>query len=328
MRKVLIATHGKMASGVKYTAELILGEMAEITTIDAYVDPETDIEKQMEAFFESAPDGEQVFVFTDIQGGSVNQKLLKYAENPDVVLVTGFNLPLLMQMVMTEDHVSKEELQELLEEARQEMKLMSLTEEHTEDDTKKQNEEEQQTEQKEIAETEFLYPDSKASVAALRVDERLIHGQVAMTWTRQLKVKGIIVANDEAAADQTQKMALTMAAPEGVRVLIKPVKEVVRVLNRPEAEKMRILVLTKNVQDAVTIRENVGAIEFLNIGNAGRFDGVEMSEKKMISSTIMLNEKEIEALKRLAKLDPKACLQQVPNDERRLASEVIEKMAL
>ena len=46
-----------------------------------------------------------------------------------------------------------------------------------------------------------------AKITALRVDDRLIHGQVAMTWTKQLAVQGIVVANDEAANDNTQKMA-------------------------------------------------------------------------------------------------------------------------
>ena len=57
----------------------------------------------------------------------------------------------------------------------------------------------------------------------VRIDDRLIHGQVAMTWTKQLRVQGIVVANDDAANDNTQKMALKMAVPAGIKVLIKPV---------------------------------------------------------------------------------------------------------
>ena len=79
MKKVLIATHGKMASGMSRTIQLLVGNMAEITTIDAYVEPDDDIETQMSQFFEQAGE-EKIFVFTDIQGGSVNQKLLKYSE--------------------------------------------------------------------------------------------------------------------------------------------------------------------------------------------------------------------------------------------------------
>ena len=61
------------------TIQLLVGNMAEITTIDAYVEPDDDIETQMSQFFEQAGE-EKIFVFTDIQGGSVNQKLLKYSE--------------------------------------------------------------------------------------------------------------------------------------------------------------------------------------------------------------------------------------------------------
>ena len=53
-------------------------------------------------------------------------------------------------------------------------------------------------------------------VKALRVDERLIHGQVAMAWTRDLGIQGIMVADDEAASNEMQKMTLKMAVPDGI----------------------------------------------------------------------------------------------------------------
>ncbi len=53
MKQILIATHGKMASGIRYTAELIVGELAEITTIDAYVTPEDNVEEQFKEFLRS-----------------------------------------------------------------------------------------------------------------------------------------------------------------------------------------------------------------------------------------------------------------------------------
>ena len=272
MKKVLIATHGKMASGMSRTIQLLVGNMAEITTIDAYVEPDDDIETQMSQFFEQAGE-EKIFVFTDIQGGSVNQKLLKYSERKNVVLITGVNIPILIQIMFADDDVTVDELQKMIEEARQELKLVSADGCLVEENKLKKPEN---------------YENSTAKIAALRIDDRLIHGQVAMTWTKQLKVQGIVVANDEAANDPTQKMALKMAVPAGIKVLIKPVQEAIRMLNHPKAEKMRILVLTRTVKDAVTVRENVGEIGFLNLGNTGRFDGIEASKKQSLSPTIML----------------------------------------
>lgn len=87
-----------------------------------------------------------------------------------------------------------------------------------------------------------------------------------------------MVANDEAANDNTQKMALKMAVPGGIKSLIKPVDEAIRILNNPKASRMRILVLTRTVKDALKIRQSVGEIGFLNVGNTGRFDGIDVSE--------------------------------------------------
>ena len=116
MKKVLIATHGKMASGMSRTIQLLVGNMAEITTIDAYVEPDDDIETQMSQFFEQAGE-EKIFVFTDIQGGRVNQKLLKYSERKNVVLITGVNIPILIQIMFADDDVTVDELQKMIEEA-------------------------------------------------------------------------------------------------------------------------------------------------------------------------------------------------------------------
>ena len=125
---------------------------------------------------------------------------------------------------------------------------------------------------------------------------------------------------------QATKMALKMAVPGGIKSLIKPVDEAIRILNNPKASQMRILVLTRTVKDALKIRKNVGEIGFLNVGNTGRFDGIDVSEKLVLTPTIMLTDAEQQALKELVALDPKACMQQVPNDEQKLVKDVLDKL--
>lgn len=323
MKQILIATHGKMASGIRYTAELIVGKMAEITTIDAYVTPEDNVEKKFEEYF-AQHENDRIFVFTDLMGGSVNQKLLGYSQKENVTLITGTNLPVLMQVMMADDDVTEEEIQEFIDDAREELQVVDL------DGGKKSETEEQAAEKaapapKKAPELQS-YENSTAKITALRVDDRLIHGQVAMTWTKQLAVQGIVVANDEAANDNTQKMALKMAVPGGIKSLIKPVDEAIRILNNPKASKMRILVLTRTVKDALKVRQNVGEIGFLNVGNTGRFDGIDVSEKLVLTPTIMLTKAEQQALKDLVALDPKTCMQQVPNDEQKLVKDVLDKL--
>lgn len=321
MKQILIATHGKMASGIRYTLELVAGKMDCITTMDAYVTPEDDVEKQFQEYFEMYKE-DHIYAFTDLQGGSVNQKLMPYADLSNVTLITGMNFPILLMVALAGEEISQEELQSYISEAREELKVISIERQEMKSGADHMP---AQTPDQEIP-LSCNYSDSTMKVSALRVDDRLIHGQVAMTWTKQLRVEGIMVANDAAAQDPTQKMALQMAVPSGIRVLIKPVDEIIRMLNYPKSAKMRILVLTRTVKDALKIQENVGKIEFLNIGNVGRFDGIDASEKKVLTPTIMLTEDEIQALERLVELEPETCLQQVPNDEKKLVKDLIEKL--
>ena len=335
MKQILIATHGKMASGIRYTAELIVGKMAEITTIDAYVTPEDNVEKKFEEYF-AQHENDRIFVFTDLMGGSVNQKLLGYSQKENVTLITGTNLPVLMQVMMADDDVTEDEIREFIDDAREELQVVDLggekkstVEKNAEEDTAQISEGAASYAKKSApkkAPAPQSYDNSTAKITALRVDDRLIHGQVAMTWTKQLAVQGIVVANDEAANDNTQKMALKMAVPGGIKSLIKPVDEAIRILNNPKASRMRILVLTRTVKDALKIRQSVGEIGFLNVGNTGRFDGIDVSEKLVLTPTIMLTKAEQQALKELVALDPKACMQQVPNDEQKLVKDVLDKL--
>lgn len=161
-------------------------------------------------------------------------------------------------------------------------------------------------------------------IKALRVDERLIHGQVAMAWTRDLGVQGIVVANDEAAANEMQKMTLKMAVPEGIKCIIKSVEESIKLLNNPKAANMKILVLTKTIKDALTLYKQVSGIEYVNIGNAGRFTSGDGTERTILCRSVSLTNEEVECLKELVKLAPNTAMQMVPSDEKKLVSEVLK----
>ena len=86
MKQILIATHGKMASGILYTAEMVLGKQENVTAINAYVDPEVDIEKEFDTYFQERK-GQRIIAMTDLAGGSVNQKLMQFAKTGDATLL-------------------------------------------------------------------------------------------------------------------------------------------------------------------------------------------------------------------------------------------------
>ncbi|MCY3024906.1 PTS system mannose/fructose/N-acetylgalactosamine-transporter subunit IIB [Aerococcus loyolae] len=136
----------------------------------------------------------------------------------------------------------------------------------------------------------------------IRIDDRLIHGQIALTWPKALEVSRIVVVNDKAASDTTQQMALKMAVPSGIKVLIRSVEGAIEFFKNPKVKKVDLMVIVGNVQDAAKLYTNIDneMVKRVNLANVGRFDGVDDSEKiQLIDSNIKLNEQEQRALTEL-----------------------------
>lgn len=156
-------------------------------------------------------------------------------------------------------------------------------------------------------------------IKLLRIDERLIHGQVACTWCNHLGVNRIVVANDAAAADEVQQVALKMAAPEGIKVAIKGVEGAIKLLGDPRMDAFQVLVLVNCPADAARIAEAVEGIEDVCLGNFGLFsDGVE---RVTLENTVNASEAEIADFRHLAELRADAVYQPTPaNPAKPLAS--------
>ena len=140
-------------------------------------------------------------------------------------------------------------------------------------------------------------------ITQIRVDDRLIHGQVAVVWTKELNAPLLVVANDEAAKNEVMQMTLKMAVPNGMKLLIRSVDDAINIFNDPRGADKRIFFIVNSVSDANKIAQNVENIETVNVANAGRFDKSDPSTKKMIFPSVQLNPNELAAAKELAKLD-------------------------
>ncbi|HES0321025.1 TPA: PTS sugar transporter subunit IIB, partial [Streptococcus pyogenes] len=90
-------------------------------------------------------------------------------------------------------------------------------------------------------------------ITQIRVDDRLIHGQVAVVWTKELNAPLLVVANDEAAKNEITQMTLKMAVPNGMKLLIRSVEDSIKLFNDPRATDKRIFVIVNSVKDACAI---------------------------------------------------------------------------
>lgn len=126
MKKILIATHGKFAEGIMSSAELILGKQENLFFINAYVD-DIPIDKKMEDFLEeNISNDDTLIIITDIFGGSVNQTAIRYLSSEKVNIIAGFNLPLLLEIIMLdESDVTPEKLKEITYNSREQLRYVN-----------------------------------------------------------------------------------------------------------------------------------------------------------------------------------------------------------
>jgi len=164
-------------------------------------------------------------------------------------------------------------------------------------------------------------------ITQVRVDDRLIHGQVAVVWTKELNAPLLVVANDEAAKNEVTQMTLKMAVPNGVKLLIRSVDEAIKVFNDPRGKDRRIFAIVNSVSDATKIAQNVEDIEAVNVANTGRFDKSDPKSKTMLFPSVQLNPDELEAAKELAKIDQVDSYNQVlPTNSRYSLKDALSKL--
>ena len=121
-RKFLIATHGTFAKGIQSSLDLIIGAMDNVYTIQAYVTENKSIEDDLNVILKDLKDDEELVILSDLLGGSVTNQILRYALRPNVHVVSGFNLPLLIDIVMSDiDTPVIEVIEESINNAKQQM---------------------------------------------------------------------------------------------------------------------------------------------------------------------------------------------------------------
>ena len=162
-------------------------------------------------------------------------------------------------------------------------------------------------------------------VIQVRVDDRLIHGQVALVWTKELRTSGIIVANDGAPGNDVLRMTLQMATPTGQKLLVKTIADSARIINDERGREKRIFALTNSVRDVLRlVKACPGNIHSVNIANAGRFDNSDPAGKVRLCSTILVNPDELAAAKELVTLGIPVFNQVIPENRQVPIQELLD----
>ncbi|EOH93061.1 PTS sugar transporter subunit IIB [Enterococcus pallens] len=109
----------------------------------------------------------------------------------------------------------------------------------------------------------------------IRIDDRLIHGQVAGLWTNNLKANRIMVINDPIAADEVQKNLLRMVAPPTVRTSIIARDTAVANISNGKYHGQNVFIVVKSPEDVLYLLNNGLDIKEVNLGNISSRENTE-----------------------------------------------------
>lgn len=158
-------------------------------------------------------------------------------------------------------------------------------------------------------------------ISLVRIDDRLLHGQVAYGWTSSLGVNVILVVNDEAKNDQMKAMALNLAKPNQVKLYIRGVEESGEIVRKfAEAKKSKVLVLVKNSADALSLAQGSGgAIHSVNVG------GMRYSEgKRKLTDLVAVDQQDLENFKKMQELGVELEFRLLPRDKKKTLSDLLK----
>lgn len=158
-------------------------------------------------------------------------------------------------------------------------------------------------------------------ISLFRIDDRLLHGQVAFGWSPSVGANVILVVNDEAKNDKVKAMALDLAKPNNVKLYIRGVAESGEIISKfAEAKKSNVLVLVRNTDDALEVAKNSqGAISEINVGGLRYEEG-----KKKLTDLVAVSEKDINNLKQIEQLGINLDFRILPRDKKQLFGDLLK----
>lgn len=154
------------------------------------------------------------------------------------------------------------------------------------------------------------------NIILTRIDNRLIHGQVATQWTNVIGANLLLVANDEVSTNKMRQGLMDMAAPNGVATRYFSIEKTINVIHKA-ADRQKIFIICETPTDVLRLVEGGVPIKKVNVGNMHMAEG-----KRQVATVVCVDDKDVEAFKKLRDLGVELEIRKVPSE----ATEDVEKL--
>ena len=314
---IILASHGEFAEGIHQSGSMIFGDQANVKPcILKPSEGPQDIRKKMEDAIASFDQQDEILFLVDLWGGTpFNQASALKDGHESWAIVTGLNLPMLIEayasrMSMDTAH---EIAMHIAKTAKEGVRIQP-------EDLEPVEEEKEQSAapviQQAIPEGTVL-GDGHIKYVLARIDTRLLHGQVATTWTKSTNPDRIIVVSDNVAHDELRKNMIIQAAPPGVKAHVVPIDKMIAVAKDPRFGATKALLLFETPQDALKAIQGGVDIKTLNVGSMAHSQG-----KVAVTKALAFDKDDV---REIEKLGVKFDVRKVPADSPENMDAILKK---
>lgn len=145
------------------------------------------------------------------------------------------------------------------------------------------------------------------NIILTRIDNRLIHGQVATQWSGAIGINLILVANDEVASNPMRQGLMDMAAPSYAGTRYWTIEKTINNIHRA-SDAQKIFIIVDNPQDVLKLVEGGVPIKQLNVGNMHMSEG-----KRQVATSVAIDDADAEAFRKLRDLGVEIFIQRTPD---------------
>jgi PTS system mannose-specific IIB component/fructoselysine and glucoselysine-specific PTS system IIB component len=146
------------------------------------------------------------------------------------------------------------------------------------------------------------------SLDLVRVDDRLIHGQVVVGWGREIKPDLVVLADDEIAANEWEQKLYALGVPSGMKVEFTTVKGAVRSVDTWARDSCRTILIVSDIDSLQRLCNGAPTIRKVNLGGVHN-DG----DRQQHLPYLFLSEAEVGQLRLLATRGVEITAQDLPN---------------
>jgi PTS system mannose-specific IIB component len=158
------------------------------------------------------------------------------------------------------------------------------------------------------------------SILLVRIDDRLVHGQIVQGWLRILDVNTILVVSDIVTLDTMQQALMTMTVPGNIKLDIKNLKDATNAITNGQFDRERVMILAVSPSDVLYMMENGADFKSVNVGGMHFING-----KRQLLNNLCVNDNDVESLYKIHIKSVEIEGRILPEDEKKDIIPIIEK---